>query len=207
MTAASAPRANWAKPISASANSWRPRLSIAPLGSPEPLLTGSNKRQGSWAEALDVIAREFKVLLVVSAGNHDTPIARVTSEAETALTGYPDYLFEPAAGLCDPATAAIPITVGALAEHETPEVRRSTGKDDIIRPVAKANEPGGWQCIEVPSPGHWSLQLSYEAREVELGLGISVIAWAGWLISVARMSREKVRRTTVSTCNEGEGTT
>lgn len=111
------------------------------LGSPEPLLTGSNKRQGSWAEALDVIAREFKVLLVVSAGNHETPIARFTLEAEVALVEYPDYLFEPAAGLCDPATAAIPITVGALAEHDVPEIRRSTGKDDIIRPFAKANEP------------------------------------------------------------------
>ena len=111
------------------------------LGSPEPLLTGSSKRQGSWAEALDVIARELKVLLVVSAGNHGTPIATATSEAEAALVKYPDYLFEPAAGLCDPATAAIPITVGALAEHDVPEVKRSTGKEDIIRPIAKANEP------------------------------------------------------------------
>jgi subtilisin family serine protease len=111
------------------------------LGSPDPLLTDSNKRQGSWAEALDVIAREFKVLLVVSAGNHVTPIATITSKAEAALVGYPDYLFDPAAQLCDPATAAIPITVGALAEHDVPEVRHSAGKDDIIRPLAKANEP------------------------------------------------------------------
>ncbi len=111
------------------------------LGSPEPLLTDSNKRQGSWAEALDIIARKFKVLLVVSAGNHESPIATVTSKAEAALAGYPDYLFDPAAQLCDPATAAIPITVGSLAEYDVPEVRHSTGKDDIIRPLAKANEP------------------------------------------------------------------
>ena len=111
------------------------------LGCPEPLLSDVNRRQGAWAEALDVIARDLKVLLVVSAGNHDAPITRATHEAEAALTGYPDYLFEPAAGLCDPATAAIPITVGALAEHDVPEVRRSTGKEDIVRPIAKANEP------------------------------------------------------------------
>jgi hypothetical protein len=111
------------------------------LGSPEPLLTGPNKRQGSWAEALDVIARECKVLLVVSAGNHSTPIATATTDAEKALVTYPDYLFEPAARLCDPATAAIPITVGALAEHDVSEVRRGTTKDDIHRTLAKANEP------------------------------------------------------------------
>ena len=62
--------------------------------------------------------------------------------------------------------------------------------DDKLRPAfRKANEPGGWQCIEVPAPGRWTLQLKYEAREIELGLGISVIAWAGWLIAVARTSR------------------
>lgn len=111
------------------------------LGSPEPLLTDNNKRQGSWAEALDIIAREFKVLLIVSAGNHDAPIARTTNDAEAALAGYPDYLFEPPAGLCEPATAVIPITVGGLAEHDATEVKRSTGKDDITRAIARVNEP------------------------------------------------------------------
>ena len=51
----------------------------------------------------------------------------------------------------------------------------------------KANEPGGWQCIEVPSPGHWVLRLEYEAQDAAIGLGISVIAWAGWTIAVIRM--------------------
>lgn len=111
------------------------------LGCQEPLLTDSNKRQGSWAEELDIIARDLKVLLVVSAGNHDASRASENSDAETALVGYPEYLFNPVARLCDPATAAIAITVGAIAEHDIPEVRRGAGKDDIVRPVAKANEP------------------------------------------------------------------
>jgi len=111
------------------------------LGSPEPLLTDSNRKQGSWAEALDILARELKVLLIVSAGNHKTPVAQAAREAEAALTDYPEYLFAPEAGLCDPATAAIPITVGALAEHDEPEVRRGATKDDIVRVIAKAGEP------------------------------------------------------------------
>ena len=67
--------------------------------------------------------------------------------------------------------------------------------EDKPRPAfRRVNEPGGWQCIEVPSPGRWSLQLNYEAREIELGLGISVIAWASWLIAAIRMSRENRRK-------------
>jgi hypothetical protein len=80
--------------------------------------------------------------------------------------------------------------------------------DDKLRPAfRKANEPGGWQCIEVPAPGRWALRLNYEAREVELGLGISTIAWAGWLIAVVRMSVKYRRRTTVRAENEAEGAT
>jgi subtilisin family serine protease len=111
------------------------------LGCPEPLLSDGNRRQGEWAQALDVVARDLKVLLVVSAGNHDASIATLTHDAEKALIGYPHYLFEPAAGLCDPATAAIPITVGALAEHDEPAVRKGSDKDDLVRPIAQAGQP------------------------------------------------------------------
>jgi subtilisin family serine protease len=111
------------------------------LGCAEPLLSDGNKRQGEWAQALDFIARDLKVLFVVSAGNHDASIATLTRDAEMALTGYPHYLFESAANLCDPATAAIPITVGALAEHAEPAVRKGTDKDDFVRPIAQVDQP------------------------------------------------------------------
>ena len=80
--------------------------------------------------------------------------------------------------------------------------------DDELRPAfRRANEPGGWQCIEIPAPGRWSLRLRYEARDVELGLGFSVIAWAGWLIAVVQMSWANRRKRTVSSRSEGEGAT
>ena len=104
------------------------------LGSPDPLLTAANKRQGSWAEALDIIAREFKVLLVVSAGNNNTPVTMNANDAEAALARYPDYLFDEPAGLCEPATAVIPITVGGLAEYDILEMKRSTVKSKFPYP-------------------------------------------------------------------------
>jgi hypothetical protein len=77
--------------------------------------------------------------------------------------------------------------------------------EDKLRPAfRRANEPGGWQCIEIPSPGRWSLRLNYEARDVELGLGFSVIAWAGWLIAMVRHTLSRRRKSMVSMGNEGE---
>jgi hypothetical protein len=80
--------------------------------------------------------------------------------------------------------------------------------DDKLRPAfRRANEPGGWQCIEVPAPGRWALRLNYEARELELGLGISVLAWASWLIAVVRTSIANRRNTAVPARTDGEHAT
>ena len=81
-------------------------------------------RQSLWAECLDVLAREEKVLLVVSAENPYLGTGNNARDAEEVLANYPDYLFEPDCGLCDPATAAIALTVGGIAQHDEPEVRR-----------------------------------------------------------------------------------
>ena len=43
-----------------------------------------------------------------------------------------------------------------------------------IRPAfRKATESVGWQCIEVPAAGRWTLRLEYDARDVVTGLVIS----------------------------------
>ena len=54
------------------------------------------------------------------------------------------------------------------------------------RRFARANEQGGWQCVDIPAPGHWILRLDYEAQDAAIGMGMSVIAWAGWLIGLVR---------------------
>ena len=74
------------------------------VGEPEPWLR-NNTRQSIWAECLDLLARELKVLIVVSAGNHNLGLGNNARDAEQALREYPRYLLEPDCGLCAPATA------------------------------------------------------------------------------------------------------
>jgi hypothetical protein len=102
-----------------------------------------NPRQSLWSESLDILAREYNVILVVSAGNQDFGWTRNTEEAEEILASYPDYLFDPACGLCEPATAAIPITVGGYAQHDASAilVPSQAHDNDIVRTVALALEP------------------------------------------------------------------
>jgi hypothetical protein len=100
-----------------------------------------NPRQSLWSESLDILAREYNVVLVVSAGNHDFGWTNNSQEAEEILASYPDYLFDPACGLCQPATAAIPITVGSYAQHDASAVPAPSQANDIVRTVALAMEP------------------------------------------------------------------
>ncbi len=112
------------------------------LGGELPVLTGPNDRQTPWAEALDTLAREMKVLLVVAAGNHKLDEATTPDEAELVLNEYPSFLFEPGASLGDPATAAIAVSVGGIAEHEAPEMWDGAEQtEEIDRPVARRDQP------------------------------------------------------------------
>jgi hypothetical protein len=110
------------------------------LGEPGPWLR-DNRRQSIWAECLDILARELKVLIVVSAGNHNLGLGNNARDAEQALTEYPGYLLEPDCGLCAPATAAIAVTVGGVAQHGTPTVRRGMAADNVFRVMANPSEP------------------------------------------------------------------
>ncbi len=111
------------------------------LGGDEPALGDGRDRQTEWAEALDTIAREAKVLLVVSAGNCLERITRNSDEAEDELNDFPNRLFDPAARLCDPATSAIALTVGSLAQHDSTAIRKGASVEDITKPVSQANQP------------------------------------------------------------------
>ncbi len=117
------------------------------LGSGMPAFDSARPRQTLWAEELDVLVRELKVVLVVSAGNHREAQAHNASDAEAVLQSYPDFLFGAVTGLNDPATAAIAVTVGALAQHDTPAVVRGSSAGDIMRPVAAVDEPSPFTRI------------------------------------------------------------
>jgi subtilisin family serine protease len=111
------------------------------LGTSAPAFGDGVHRQTVWAESLDILARELKVLLVVSAGNFTEVFTINRADAESVARNYPTYLLEEPARISDPATAAIPITVGALAEHDVPAVRRGSGVGDIVRSIARPDHP------------------------------------------------------------------
>jgi hypothetical protein len=56
--------------------------------------------------------------------------------------------------------------------------------DGKIAPAfRKGSRPGGWQRIEVPASGRWTLRLEYDARDVAEGAVISAVAWFSWLMA------------------------
>lgn len=57
-------------------------------------------------------------------------------------------------------------------------------------PPAEGLYPWGWQGIQSPGPGRWTLALDYDARDVRQGLVISAIAWIGWIGVFAWVGRK-----------------
>ena len=83
-------------------------------------------RQFAWAEKLDELARELDIVIVVSSGNRTTPpIPEGALTREQFQAAVRDVLLnDPGQRLCNPATAALALTVGAIASSE------ALGRDD-----------------------------------------------------------------------------
>ena len=91
-----------------------------------------------WAWTLDDIAKNLDVIIVVSAGN-SWPVSQ-NDDPEEAFNGYPQYLLRPDNRIIEPATAAIPLTVGSLAHSEAP--RGAGDRDDVaLKTVAQKDVP------------------------------------------------------------------
>ena len=111
------------------------------IGSAEPAFRPDGERQTVWAERLDYLCRTLKILIVVSAGNYSSVFTTRSEEAERFKATYPAYLLDHEARLNDPATAAIPVTVGSIAEHDVHAVRQGLGANDIVSPLAAVDHP------------------------------------------------------------------
>ena len=59
-------------------------------------------------------------------------------------------------------------------------------ESEARRPAAVVRVLGGWQGVEVPGPGKWTLHLEYPGRAVWLGLAIASTAWSFWLMGFIR---------------------
>lgn len=76
-------------------------------------------RQFPWAEKLDEVARELDVVIVVSTGNRsDPPIPDQVHMREQFQQAVRDQLLNADQRVCNPATAALALTVGAIARSE-----------------------------------------------------------------------------------------
>ena len=62
------------------------------------------------------------------------------------------------------------------------EEGRDYGEAEILPTFHKKDEPGGWQRVEIPGSGRLVLRLTYDARDVSVGLAISVLAWMCWMM-------------------------
>lgn len=104
------------------------------LGDERKLYTGG--KPDPWAAALDGLARELDILIIVSAGNRSNLTA---SFGDGIVAAYPHFLAEPESRIIEPATAAIAVTVGAIAHSN------GLAEDDDelagVRPICALEEP------------------------------------------------------------------
>ena len=88
--------------------------------------TYAGGRQFPFAEKLDELARELDIVIVVSAGNRsDPPIpggARTGEELRASIRS--QLLTDPDHRVCNPATAALAVTVGAIARSDAVDAGR-----------------------------------------------------------------------------------
>jgi subtilisin family serine protease len=123
-------------------------------------------RQFAWAEKLDQLARELDVVIVVSAGNRpvrELPIPTVVSTRTQFQEAIRDHaLTEPTHRVCNPATAAVAVTVGAIARADSPRV-----------PAALPGAPTG-----APSPFS-RVGPGYEGKETQRAVKPEFVAPGG----------------------------
>lgn len=101
-------------------------------------LVYAGSKVGPWAAALDELARELDVVIVVSAGNLEYAIPEGET-VESHLFRYPDYLIEAASRIVEPANAAIALTVGSIAHAAG--VPPADYHGVAMQPVSGVDEP------------------------------------------------------------------
>lgn len=95
-------------------------------------------KASAWASAIDTIARELDLVVVVPTGNANRDwLSRVYGDS--IADAYPDYLFEAENRIFEPGSAVTALTVGSIAHAN------GLGDDDAemvgVRPIASAGEP------------------------------------------------------------------
>lgn len=95
-----------------------------------------------WAAAIDKLAWERDVLLIVAAGNIEANLSFVTRPSISmhmqATRSYPDYLLSASARIANPAQSFQALTVGSIAH--------SSYQTSSSRSISEANYPSSFSC-------------------------------------------------------------
>ena len=118
-------------------NTYGCRVFNASLG--DKRLPYQGGKLSAWASILDTLARELDVVIVVSAGNYEYDPGGGSSR-DGHIQNYPRYLLHDGARVIEPATGAIVLTVGALAQSANVPPG-SAGNSVSFRPTAQAEQP------------------------------------------------------------------
>ncbi len=180
------------------------------LGDVESWYAGG--RQFPWAEVLDRLSRELDIVIVVSAGNCEVPIPQSAASRADIQEQVRDALLDrPENRVCSPATAAIAVTVGAVARSDRPYVPARfagspaggpspfsrVGPGYQIKPTQRAIKPefvafGGNRAISnlTGSNPRWAddLELGEPTTRLETGDGRFVTTLSGTSMAAPQVS-------------------
>jgi len=124
---------------------WNCRIYNLSLGNAFDVYRGG--RQFPWAEKLDQLARELDIIIVIAAGNRgNPPIPNVGfTRDQFQRTVRDQMLIEGEQRICNPATASIGITVGAIARSERPHTKDSFAASPERAPAPFSRVGPGYQ--------------------------------------------------------------
>lgn len=116
------------------------------LGNSDDVYDGG--RQFGWAELLDQLARELDVVIVVSAGNvDDPPLPAPTTGRDALQAAVRDArLGSRTARICSPGTAALAVTVGALARSDAPHTAGAVAAAPVGAPAPFSRVGPGYEA-------------------------------------------------------------
>ena len=135
-----------------------------------------------WALLLDTLARELDIIIVVATGNNTSPEVPVSATRAQLQKGVLENLYGPDHNLIDPATAALALTVGAVARLDQPADRPKRYEGDVLPPVASpAESPSPFTRVGTCDGRRGGLHRSIKPELVAYGgnylLGLSALPY------------------------------
>ncbi|WP_406700056.1 hypothetical protein V5E97_14560 [Singulisphaera sp. Ch08] len=135
-----------------------------------PLTTGRR------AEILESRSSQTEHVLQTLRDASPLPIERVSPTQVDVTLDVTGPAFVVVSQLADPQWRAR--WIGPVGERDAP-----------IRPIFMGKNDVGWQVVETPGSGRWTLRMDYVARDVRIGLIISGIAWVLGILAYFFTSR------------------